>query len=109
MLNDATGESMARPKLAVLVRFTTPLPIDDVMAIAEGRMGEFRAQPGLVQKYYLQEPASGDVCGLYFWESPEAFDAFRRSELRASIAAAYQAQGEPRVEVFQIRGILREA
>jgi len=69
---------------------------------------EFRALAGLQQKYYLQDPATGEIAGLYLWESQEALSAYRESELRASIAEAYQAEGEPRVEVYRVVKTLRD-
>jgi hypothetical protein len=60
------------------------------------------------QKYYLQDPATGEIAGLYLWESQEALAAYRESELRASIAKAYQAEGEPRVEVYRVVKTLRD-
>ena len=98
---------MAHPTLVLLVKFKTPLTLDEVMAVAASRIDEFRALPGLLQKYYLHDQASGEIAGLYLWDSREAFDAFRHSELRATIAAAYQVEGEPRIEVMNILETLR--
>jgi hypothetical protein len=99
---------MGQPTHAVLVRVRSRLPFDEVMKIVDERAPEFRALEGLRQKYYLQDPATGEACGLYLWDSPEALAAYRDSELRASIAEAYQAGGEPRVEVFTVVKTLRE-
>lgn len=98
---------MDHPALVLLVKFKTPLTLDEVLAVAESRIDDFRALPGLLQKYYLHEPATGEVAGLYLWESKEAFDEFRDSELRKTIAAAYKVEGEPRIEVFNIIETLR--
>lgn len=78
------------------------------MNVVEQRAPEFVAPAGLQQKYYLQDPASGEYGGLYLWASPDAFDAYRESELRATIAEAYQAIGEPRVEVYRVMKTLRD-
>ncbi|UCH27300.1 MAG: hypothetical protein JSV66_06590 [Trueperaceae bacterium] len=96
------------PTLVLLVKFKSRLSLAEVLEIADNRIDEFRALAGLKQKYYLQDVQSGEVAGLYLWESPEAFDEFRNSELRASIAEAYQTEGEPRVEVFKVFRTLRE-
>ena len=100
---------MADAKLILLVRFKTPLSLDKVMTIAKERAPEFRALAGLKQKYYVHDPEAGEICGLYVWESVEALSAYRQSELRKTIAAAYQAEGEPRVEVLNVLMTLREA
>lgn len=99
---------MNNPALVLLVRFKSHLSFDEVMKVAEERIDQFRALEGLQQKYYLYDEAADEVAGLYIWESKEAFDAYRDSELRASIAAAYQAVGEPRVTVYRIAEVLRD-
>ena len=96
------------PTHAVLVRFTSRLPFEEVLKIAEERAPEFRALGGLQQKYYLQEPVTGEIGGLYLWESAGALADYSQSELRASIAEAYRAEGEPRVEVYRVVMTLRE-
>ena len=99
---------MKNPEFTLHVRFRSKLPFDEIMKIVEERAPEFRALAGLQQKYYLQDPATGEIGGLYLWESQEAFDAYRESELRASIAKAYQAEGVPRVEVYRVVKTLRD-
>ncbi len=99
---------MSEPALVLLVRFKSRLAFDEVMRIVDERAPEFRALDGLQQKYYLQDAATGEIAGLYLWDSAEAFDAYRQSELRATIADAYQAEGEPRVEVYRVVKLLRD-
>ena len=50
------------------------------------RRPRFREVPGLTQKLYGREAETGDVCGIYFFESAEAVAAFRESELARTIA-----------------------
>ena len=99
---------MTEPALTLLVRFKSQLSFDEVMKVVEERAPEFKALAGLRQKYYLRDVASGEYAGLYLWESPDALTAYRDSELRASIAEAYQVEGEPRVEVYQVIKTLRD-
>lgn len=98
---------MNEPALVLLVRFKSRLTFEEVMKVVEDRAPEFRALAGLQQKYYLHDEATGEVAGLYLWDSPEALTAYRESELRASIAQAYQAEGEPRVGVYRVVKTLR--
>lgn len=99
---------MPNPVLILLVRFKSPLSLEEVTDIVEKRAPEFSALEGLQQKYYLQDATSGEYAGLYLWDSPDALNAFRNSELRATIAKAYQVDGEPRVEVYCVFKTLRE-
>ncbi len=97
-----------QPSLILLVKFKSQLNLKEVTKVIDSRIDEFRALNGLQQKYYLQEPATREYAGLYLWESKEDFLAYRDSELRETIAKAYQTEGEPRIEVFNVIKPLRE-
>ena len=99
---------MSQASLILLVKFKSPLSLEEVTKVIDSRIDEFRSLKGLQQKYYLQEPATQEYAGLYIWESKEDFLTFRDSELRATIARAYQTEGEPRIEVFNVLKPLRE-
>ena len=99
---------MDEPTHVLSVRFKSPLSLDEVMRVVDERAPEFKALSGLQQKYYLQDTATGEYAGLYLWDSPEAVTAYRESELRASIAEAYRAEGAPRVEVYRVIKTLRD-
>lgn len=99
---------MSKPTTVLLVRFKSALPFEDIQNVMKERAPEFRALEGLEQKYYMQDKATGEVAGLYLWRSMEDFLAYRESDLRASIAAAYQAEAEPRIEVYDILMPLRD-
>ena len=55
------------------------------------RRPRFQDVPGLRQKVYGRDSATGDVCGIYFFESTEALVKFRDSELAKTIPSAYEA------------------
>ncbi len=99
---------MSDTEMVLLVKFRSALPLGEIVEIAESRADEFRALSGLKQKYYLHDAATGEVCGLYIWETPGALAEYRESELRASIAKAYQTTGEPRIELFNVVMQLRD-
>jgi hypothetical protein len=98
---------MTSPALVLLVRLRSSLPRDEVLRIMQERMPEFRALEGLQQKYYLEDPETGEYGGLYLWRSPDDLAEYSESELRATIAEAYGAVGEPRVEVYSVLEPLR--
>ena len=99
---------MNHPEIILLVRFKSALSFEEVAKVAQERSPDFEALEGLQQKYYLQETSSGEYAGLYLWKSPAALAEYRDSELRASIAKAYQVQGEPQVEVYKVVKTLRD-
>ena len=73
--------------------------------IAE-RRPRFLEVPGLVQKIYGRDEATGDVCGIYFFENQAALDAFRQTELAQTIPSAYEAV-DVRREVYDVLFTLR--
>lgn len=94
--------------VALLVRFRSALPAEEVMRVARNRLPEFRALRGLRQKYYLHEVDAGEYAGFYLWDSPGDLEEFDASALRATIAEAYRVVGSPRVEVYSVFEVLRE-
>lgn len=98
---------MSQPAVAVLIRFTSRLPPEEVERRFRERLVQYRALEGLQQKHYLHDPATGAWAGLYLWRSPDDLAEFQRSELRATIAKAYEVEGEPRVEVYDVVESLR--
>ena len=91
-----------------IVQFETTLSREEAIAVAEGRIDAFRAVPGLVQKHYLQLGKPNHFAGFYMWESLEAMQAFRASDLAKTIPAAYKVVGAPDVEVAELMFSLRE-
>ncbi len=85
----------------LFVRITSDLPFEELSARAEARKPQFLEVPGLIQKFYVHDPATGDVGGIYFFEDRKALIAYRDSELAKSIPAAYEAT-EVRPEVFDL-------
>ena len=99
---------MASPALILRVKFRSKLTLEEVTKIIEERADDFRALSGLQQKFYLLNRETGEYGGLYLWESESAFHDYRQSELRATIASAYQTEGDPDIEVFEVIKTLRE-
>lgn len=70
------------------------------------RRPRFQEVPGLVQKVYGRDPETGDVCGIYFFDSDQALTQFKESELARSIPQAYEAVSVRR-EVYDVLYTLR--
>jgi Putative mono-oxygenase ydhR len=85
----------------LFVRVTSDLDPRELERRAEERRPRFREVPGLVQKIYGRDPGSGDMCGIYFFESEHALAAFRESELAKTIPSAYEAR-EVRPEIYEV-------
>ena len=91
----------------LLVKFHSGLPDDEVMRLLAERLPQFRAVPGLMQKYYAREPATGDYVGVYLFDSEASLVCYRNSELAASIPGLYRVEEAPRREVLELLFPLR--
>ena len=75
----------------LFVRVKSNLDFEELERRLLQRFPRFKAVPGLTQKIYARDEATGDVCGIYFFESEEALASYRSSELARTIAKAYEA------------------
>ena len=90
----------------LFVRITSALdPAEFDRRLLE-RRPRFQEVPGLVQKIYGRDPETGDVCGIYFFDSREALQAFRETELARTIPSAYEAT-QVRREAYDVLYPLR--
>jgi hypothetical protein len=92
--------------VVLFVRVKSDLDPDELERRVHDRRAGFLEVPGLIQKIYGRDPATGAVCGIYFFESHEALAAFRETELARTIASAYEAT-EVRREAFDVLFPLR--
>lgn len=90
----------------LFVRIASELDDADLERRLLERRPRFLEVPGLLQKVYGRDPETGDVCGIYFFESGDALDAFRATELARTIPTAYEAT-EARREVYELLYPLR--
>ena len=90
----------------LFVRVTSGLAPEELERRVQERRPRFQEVPGLVQKIYGRDDATGDVCGIYFFDSGEALARFRGSDLAKTIGAAYEATGV-RAEVYDVLFPLR--
>jgi heme-degrading monooxygenase HmoA len=81
-----------------IVRFKSRLSDDQVLATYRERAPRYQALPGLIQKYYLKYADTGEHGAIYLWESDQAMQDFRASDLARSIPDAYQVEGAPDVQ-----------
>ena len=93
--------------ILLTVKLRSSLSEKELLRIAEERAPEFRAIPGLLQKYYVHDPSSDERGGVYVWDSQESLDEYLASDLRKSIPETYEIVGAPRVETIPVIDTLR--
>ena len=89
------------------VKYRTGLSDEEAVETIARRAPRYEALPGLRQKLYIREQATGEYGGIYVWEDEDSMREFRESELAATIPEAYRVEGEPRVEIFDVVSVLR--
>ncbi len=90
-----------------IVKFKSALSEAEIRQVMEDRAPQFRALPGLLQKYYMRETQTGEVGAVYIWDSEESVRAYRQSDLARTTASAYKAVEQPRIELFETIFTLR--
>jgi hypothetical protein len=90
------------------IRFSTALSLDEVLSVAKERAPQFQALAGLVQKYYVKTEPPGQIAGIYLWDSMDSLEAYRGSALAKSIPKAYQVQGTPVIDTYEVLFPLRD-
>ena len=91
-----------------IIKLKTHLSEEELLRRAREREPQFKAIPGLIQKYYVKMGPSGQYGGVYVWDSPESLKAYRESELAATIPSAYEVIEVPHIEVMDILFQLRD-
>jgi hypothetical protein len=102
-----TNTDLEHPGVVLIVRITTDLDLEEGKRRWTERMDQFRALPGLIQKYYLKDRATGEWMGCYLWKDQASLDNYLASDLRKSIGAAYEVVGAPSVAVCDVADVLR--
>jgi hypothetical protein len=89
------------------VKFESVLSEEEVLRRAEERTADYRAVPGLLQKYYVKLGEPNSYGGVLIWESMEALAAFKDTELSRTIPTTYGVKGAPSIEVIEVFDTLR--
>jgi len=85
----------------LFVRIKSDVDLEDLDRRIHERRPRFLEVPGLIQKIYARDEATGDTCGIYFFESKEALAAYLEAELAKTIPTVYEAT-EFRPEVYEV-------
>lgn len=89
-----------------LVRYESRLTHDEVMERFEGRSDRYRGVPGLLQKYYVHYSKTDEYGGVYIWESEDALQKWRDTNLAGTLAETYQVSAGPTSEVAEVMLVL---
>lgn len=88
------------------VRFRSEKPVAEVQAMSEGSLPLFRQLPGLLQKYYVENLDTGEIGGVYVWETLEHLQAHVEGPIMAAMPERFAMPAPPTLEIFEVRGDL---
>ena len=88
--------------IAQIVRFRSALTEGQVVATYHARMPRYRDVPGLMQKYYLYFPETGEHGAVYLWDSRGSMARFHGTDLARTIPDAYRVAITPEIEVADV-------
>ena len=89
-----------------LVRYGSRLTYDEVMERFAGRSDRYREVIGLLQKYYVHYSETDEYGGVYIWESEEALQKWRDTNLAGTLAETYQVTDGPTSEIAEVMLVL---
>ena len=92
---------------ALIVRFKSGLSFEELLKKSNDRADKYRATDGLLQKYYIRFQGDGEYGAVYLWESEEALEKFRSSDLAGTIAETYKTDGDLDLQVGEVVMTLR--
>ena len=90
-----------------IIKLKSNLPEEELLNKAREREPQFKAIPGLIQKYYVKTGHPGQYGGIYVWDSAESLQSYRESDLAKSIPQAYEIVEAPNIEIMDILFQLR--
>ncbi len=90
-----------------IIKLKSDLPEGELLKRAREREPQFKAIPGLLQKYYVKIGPSGQYGGIYIWDSKESLKLYQASDLASSIPKAYEIIEAPNIEVLDVLFKLR--
>ncbi len=91
-----------------IIKLKTNLLEEELLRRAKEREPQFKAIPGLLQKYYVKIGESGQYGGIYVWDSTESLASYRESDLAASIPEVYEISEVPNIETLDVLFQLRK-
>jgi heme-degrading monooxygenase HmoA len=88
--------------------YKSALNIERVKELFRERASKYRSVPGLVQKFYVHDPTTDEVGGIYMFDTLEHMEAFRKSDLAKSIRETYRSLEPPTIRSLDVVQALRD-
>jgi hypothetical protein len=87
--------------MKVLFRMKQQLPEPELKNLLAQLVEIYKKVPGLKHKYFILDTKTGEVGGIYTFESQDALDTYLKSDVYKDVVVS-NSQGEPKVEIFNV-------
>ena len=91
----------------VSMRFATDLPEEELLRLSRESLPRFLALPGLQQKYYVRDAATGLVGGVYQFDDEQSARDYVAGPIVAAVPSRFAVTGDVLVEVLEVTLTLR--
>ncbi len=92
--------------LLQIVRYRSGLSHEEVARRFEERAPRYRDVPGLLQKFYVHFPTTGEHGGVYIWDSTDSLRRWRDTNLAGTLEQTYAVVEPPVVESADVMLVL---
>ena len=87
---------------ALQVALRSDLAADELRRVASAWDAKLKRVEGLVQKYAVVEPTTGEFGLLLFFQARMHVEAFLASDVRKGLAADFEAREAPKTRRFEV-------
>lgn len=86
----------------VSMRFRSNKTEEELEKLSEAGLEKFRGLHGLSQKYYVKDPDSGVVGGVYIFHTREAAEDYVHGPIVGSVRERFGIEGDLAIEVLDV-------
>lgn len=87
---------------ALQIALRSDLPADELKRVASAWDKELKHVEGLVHKYAVVEPTTGEFGILLFFQARMHAEAFHASQARKDVAKTFHAREAPKVKRYEV-------
>ncbi|KQL46036.1 hypothetical protein AN963_13605 [Brevibacillus choshinensis] len=89
------------------MRFKSNKSAEELRQLSEAGFEKFRSLNGLIQKYYVKNEETGEVGGVYLWESEQALSEYLNGPIIKSLPERFELKEPLSIEIVDVQYTLR--
>ncbi|MGF0258075.1 YdhR family protein [Rhodococcus erythropolis] len=84
------------------IRFRAGKPHQEIQAMSAASLPMFRKMPGLLEKYFVENSETGEVGGIYLWETVEQVQEYLDGPVVAAMPERFGLTEPLTYEIFEV-------